>query len=131
MIGYLGYFGYAAFAILILFIWIMLFCVAIGVSGVFHRRQTRRIVGELVLVSAATGILLVFALLPNPRGGGFDLPHLWAISPLPIAIVLFWLGLGMRPRPEHRCRSCGYDLTGNESGVCPECGQRVEPSSNA
>jgi hypothetical protein len=22
-----------------------------------------------------------------------------------------------------RCGACGYDLTGNESGVCPECGQ--------
>lgn len=22
----------------------------------------------------------------------------------------------------HGCRHCGYDLTGNESGVCPECG---------
>ena len=20
------------------------------------------------------------------------------------------------------CYSCGYDLTGNESGICPECG---------
>lgn len=27
-----------------------------------------------------------------------------------------------RPRKGH-CRECGYDLTGNESGVCPECGQ--------
>lgn len=27
-----------------------------------------------------------------------------------------------------RCASCGYDLTGNESGVCPECGQPVESS---
>lgn len=23
------------------------------------------------------------------------------------------------------CLSCGYDLTGNESGVCPECGTRA------
>lgn len=26
-----------------------------------------------------------------------------------------------RPPPGH-CQKCGYDLTGNESGVCPECG---------
>ena len=26
-----------------------------------------------------------------------------------------------RPRPGH-CRRCGYDLTGNISGTCPECG---------
>ena len=29
-----------------------------------------------------------------------------------------------RPRPG-RCAECGYDLTGNESGVCPECGRKV------
>ena len=23
------------------------------------------------------------------------------------------------------CHSCGYDLTGNESGICPECGTGV------
>jgi len=23
------------------------------------------------------------------------------------------------------CRECGYDLTGNASGVCPECGTNV------
>ena len=29
-----------------------------------------------------------------------------------------------RFKPGH-CRSCGYDLTGNLSGVCPECGAAV------
>ncbi len=24
------------------------------------------------------------------------------------------------------CLACGYDLTANESGVCPECGRKVE-----
>ena len=27
--------------------------------------------------------------------------------------------------PEGHCQSCGYDLTGNTSGVCPECGERM------
>ncbi len=27
-----------------------------------------------------------------------------------------------------RCQQCGYDLTGNESGVCPECGTKTEQS---
>lgn len=26
-----------------------------------------------------------------------------------------------------RCNRCDYDLTGNESGVCPECGTKVPP----
>jgi hypothetical protein len=29
-----------------------------------------------------------------------------------------------RAKPNH-CRSCGYNLTGNMSGVCPECGQKT------
>jgi len=30
----------------------------------------------------------------------------------------------LRP-PDGHCQSCGYDLTGNVSGVCPECGERI------
>ena len=29
------------------------------------------------------------------------------------------------------CPACGYDLTGNESGVCPECGKRTEVATNS
>ncbi len=32
-----------------------------------------------------------------------------------------WLGVA----PAGHCRHCAYDLTGNESGVCPECGAPV------
>jgi hypothetical protein len=28
-----------------------------------------------------------------------------------------------------RCQACGYDLTGNVSGVCPECGQSATGAS--
>ena len=31
-----------------------------------------------------------------------------------------WLG---RTLPEYRCDNCGYVLTDNMSGVCPECGK--------
>lgn len=30
------------------------------------------------------------------------------------------------PKPGH-CRKCGYDLTGNTGGVCPECGLKTDP----
>ncbi len=29
--------------------------------------------------------------------------------------------------PEDECLSCGYDLTGNVSGICPECGTPLHP----
>lgn len=28
-----------------------------------------------------------------------------------------------------RCLACGYDLTGNTSGICPECGTKTQPLS--
>jgi hypothetical protein len=30
------------------------------------------------------------------------------------------------PRPG-RCPACDYDLTGNTTGICPECGARSSP----
>jgi hypothetical protein len=38
--------------------------------------------------------------------------------------ALWWLDANAVIRPGH-CRRCAYDLTGNVSGVCPECGCRV------
>ena len=48
---------------------------------------------------------------------------LWYIPALIPALIVFWWTTP-RPVPGH-CRSCGYNLTGNVSGVCPECGSRV------
>ncbi len=31
-----------------------------------------------------------------------------------------------RPFPLGHCQNCGYNLTGNESCVCPECGTKIE-----
>ncbi len=38
--------------------------------------------------------------------------------------VLFWRDR-RRPIPPGHCQTCGYNLTGNVSGVCPECGTGV------
>ena len=42
---------------------------------------------------------------------------------LPTAIL--WM-LDRRRIPAGHCRKCGYDLTGNVSGRCPECGTPCE-----
>jgi len=33
--------------------------------------------------------------------------------------------------PAGHCGRCGYDLTKNESGVCPECGREIESQKNS
>jgi len=40
-------------------------------------------------------------------------------------LYLWWRD---RPAPPGHCPQCRYDLTGNTSGVCPECGRRVLPT---
>jgi len=50
---------------------------------------------------------------------------LW--KPLAFIIVptafLWWLD--RRRIPPGHCQNCGYNLTGNVSGTCPECGSRI------
>ena len=38
-----------------------------------------------------------------------------------VGIAAYWCDRRHRYPPGH-CRRCGYDLTGNVSGTCPECG---------
>ena len=57
----------------------------------------------------------------------------WIILPTWAAIAFVFLPTALiwrydlrqrRPKPGH-CLGCGYDLTGNQSGLCPECGTSV------
>jgi len=50
---------------------------------------------------------------------------IWPLSALAIggsAGPLFW----RRRNGSGYCSECGYDLTGNVSSICPECGQRIK-----
>ena len=41
------------------------------------------------------------------------------------AVLLAVIAWRSKPNQWNHCRHCDYDLTGNASGVCPECGTRV------
>jgi hypothetical protein len=60
---------------------------------------------------------------PRPQQWAVIVP-LW-IPPLLIAIPTTILWYRDRRRPKGCCQGCGYDLTGNLSGICPECGVAV------
>jgi hypothetical protein len=45
-----------------------------------------------------------------------------------ILFCVGWLALAITHRDragDTHCKKCGYDLTGNTSGVCPECGTQA------
>jgi hypothetical protein len=108
-------------------------------------------VGRYYLAPTETRVFRVRPeLIPGPRAGlGLVLPHyerLYVTPPearvihrrllvplwLPLAVlaiptaILWWLD--RRSRSPGHCRKCGYNLTGNVSGRCPECGTMVIPA---
>ncbi len=60
----------------------------------------------------------------GPSGARYVFVPLYAVF-LAVAIptLLFWR-FGRKPIKPGHCR-CGYDLTGNTSGVCSECGSEI------
>ena len=65
--------------------------------------------------------------LPVIRPGLIVLP-LW-IPFLLVAVPTACLWYRDRRIPPGHCRNCGYNLTGNVSGVCPECGEKADARS--
>ena len=56
-----------------------------------------------------------------------------SVTPLPAGV---WMVNGIRRQRRRRrnpglCTACGYDLTGNVSGTCPECGTAAYVASKA
>lgn len=101
---------------------------------------------------------IFFAMQPNPQPEGWSITlaeatprFLFNLFPTLVGTparyywrgyVPLWIPLGLlvlvtaalwwrerRPFPPGRCASCGYDLTGNVSGRCPECGEPVRDGS--
>lgn len=52
---------------------------------------------------------------------------LWMIAAVGVALMIYFRP--KRGRTLGHCSRCDYDLTGNESAVCPECGTPVVPAA--
>ncbi len=72
---------------------------------------------------------LRFALIGMTRVNGFTLPLVYPFATVAIPTFLVWWFWPKPIKPGH-CR-CGYDLTGNTSGVCPECGEPMVRKGDA
>jgi hypothetical protein len=82
----------------------------------------------LVIIFIWEGVLLfdvnLVATVPQP---GWFLVVAMVSGPIMLGLML--IPIFRRGKIEHRrangmCIACGYSLTGNISGVCPECGRR-------
>jgi hypothetical protein len=98
-------------------------------------------VGMRVFVAVALAILIVRGTRPGfgryldlidlrptnlAFGGSYELVEEYTLLPplaaLTVKAILWRL---KRPIPPGHCKTCRYNLTGNVSGVCPECGTPV------
>ncbi len=51
---------------------------------------------------------------------------IWFALSISAALTALLFYLDRKRIPPGHCQSCGYDLTGNVSGVCSECGEGVD-----
>ena len=91
----------------------------------------RKVIGIMLtfLLLTFSWFMLLIAVSP---GGGSSLILAAVFAALLgclLACVGFlrWLSRSSSPG---RCRKCGYNLTGNVSGTCPECGTAVDVSQH-
>ena len=110
-------------------------------NGTIHkvdRLGVGGIVGEMALLTNEPRTADVWAIEPVealfPGFDSFVTLDGWNMLAIPL-----WLPFGLtfvpatilfiryrRRTTEGHCQKCGYDLTGNPSGVCPECGSKIE-----
>jgi hypothetical protein len=69
----------------------------------------------------------VFRRFTNPIVGSLSRIEVPLGIPLLLCVftIILLVQLDRRHRPPGHCQNCGYDLTGNVSGRCPECGTAV------
>lgn len=104
----------------------ILFSVIVCIAVFIHRRRWQGFAILGLAVGAVTGVGFLTLQLDN------RIPALIAFG---FALSLFLIGLyiallSRRPIVHERCPRCRYDLRGNTSGLCPECGT-ASPISRA
>jgi len=87
-----------------------------------------------MVVLNALGALSLTSYHPPTDYVGAYVAMMWRTGPVALAVasgfffnLMSWALAISRPRvtlPGH-CPKCDYDLTGNSSGICPECGEAI------
>ncbi|UCE61530.1 MAG: hypothetical protein JSU63_07225 [Phycisphaerales bacterium] len=114
---------------------LMLLGIALVVSLLCHALIRRP---GLAVVTAGCTTTALFNLAAYLHAGFLDpfFPIAVFVAGLYGCIVAWFVGIPFRIHRRRQktredsssCRNCGYNLTGNISGICPECGRAIEPS---
>lgn len=105
-----------------------IFPAAVWIGAYAFRRSW---VAFLIIFAGLAAALAITNLLGRfttvQPGDGLSIFHIFAYA---YCAVVTLVGVMIacqtrRPRPM-ACHRCGYDLFGNESGICPECGRLIE-----
>lgn len=110
----------------------LLVVLPVALAAVMHR-YVRDFFAPTIVAILVVLPFCYFVLAPALRGIGVGAP--FASAPLPVAFSIWAFvappAVGVLFRflreerfPSGRCQRCGYDLSGNVSGRCPECGER-------
>ena len=106
----------------------------IGMFWAQDRNRRKRLAEVSIVLGAVLWMACDFV---SRIQGGADRLTLWLAIPLyfliPVVVLFVSRRRGIRKslwaylnaHGKATCVSCGYDLTGNESGVCPECGTAI------
>ncbi len=84
-----------------------------------------------LLLGSCVGSPIMIILFGQVHGPETAAAIVW-LAAITIGILIAFLGRRadqpLKWAAEGKCGQCGYDLTGNVSGVCPECGTKLNKS---
>lgn len=107
---------------------------AIGCDGVLYvwLGDRRAAGGEGFVVGSSANVLIQKwpRITRDTLGCVIACIQVWWLLPS-MAIVAGLLWWRDRSFPSGHCEKCGYDLTGNVSGVCSECGTEIESGAHS
>ncbi len=108
--------------------WLIFITVALAVAGLFHALIREYIIASILSAIVATVLLQVIVYIQLGYLDPFFLIGIicggvYYFAAALIVGIPFWF-YRRRDRSGF-CVECGYNLTGNISGVCPECGNRI------